>query len=112
MITVRLLRASVVVALLGCSSTNGDVPDADTADQSASDDAASDVTEAAVPTCDPGSKPGADKGSVTTTAGTKVLVRTPTGYDPTIAAPLIVVYAACCVDGSLMETFTALTPAA
>jgi polyhydroxybutyrate depolymerase len=106
----------ILSVLVGCSSTGGAAPDAAATAADAAADAASDVTddasEAGPPSCAPGAMPGADQGSVKTPAGTSVLVRIPAGYDPTVGAPLIIVYAACCVDGAMMEEFTLLTPPA
>jgi polyhydroxybutyrate depolymerase len=103
--------------LAACSpapAATGDAVDSAIDDVAAAD--ASDQGEAAVeagpPSCDPGAKTGVDDGSVKTPAGTSVLVRTPTNYDPTIGAPLIIVYAACCISGAEMQAFTLLTPAA
>ena len=105
----------ILCVLGGCSSTGGAVADA-AADAAAAADVAievaDDANEAGPPSCDPGTKPGADQGSVKTPAGTSVLVRTPAGYDPSIGTPLIIVYAACCIDGATMEQFTLLTPTA
>lgn len=100
--------------VVGCSSTGGgpgdDASDADLGD--ASLETSGDVSEAGPPTCDAGAKTGTSGGFVKTMASTNVLVRTPTGYDPTVSAPLIVVYAGCCVNGATMEAFTMLTPPA
>ncbi len=107
-------RLLVLFVLLGCSSTGGGVADAsdDTNATDAASDSASDVSEAGPPTCDTGSKPGADNAFVKTPAGTQVLVRTPTGYDPTVGTPILIVYAPCCVDGPTTEAFTLFTPPA
>ena len=70
------------------------------------------ATEAATPpTCDPGQKKGVD-GDTFAAAGVTVRVRTPTGYDPNVASPFLMVYSPCCGDAAQLETFTGLTPPA
>jgi polyhydroxybutyrate depolymerase len=65
--------------------------------------------------CEPGSRVGAIEGSSSelTPLGTSYVVRTPPGYDATVAHPLITVYAPAGVtDPTQNEGFTQLTAAA
>jgi polyhydroxybutyrate depolymerase len=101
--------AFLSVGAAGCGTSSGLV---DAGGDDASDAASAPDLAPQGPTCAAGSKTGVDGDSVTTAAGTSVLVRTPAGYDPKVGSPLIVVYAACCVAGPVMEQFTGLTPGA
>jgi len=79
-------------------------------------DAAMDVAgEADADTgCEPGSRtgPAGSSDDVPTIVGAAIDVRTPEDYDPTVAHPLIVVYAPAGADAALTEQFTGLTPGA
>lgn len=61
--------------------------------------------------CAPGSKPGPPEGirGAVTGGGRNVNIRVPEQYDPTVAAPLIVVYAYASADAGAAEDFFDLT---
>lgn len=61
--------------------------------------------------CEPGSRQGAPDGGDEwqTAEGTRFVVRVPKAYDPTVAHPLVVVYAPAGGDPEITESFTGLT---
>jgi len=61
--------------------------------------------------CDPGSRVGDPAGSASfaTPAGTTVIVRTPAGYNPLVASPLLVMYSGATFDAAMTESDTGLT---
>lgn len=84
---------------------------ASTSESSASTTDAPPLDVAVVADCEPGSKPGAagNTDGWVNDFGVLVNLRMPAAYDPTVAVPLVVVYAPAGADAGLTEQFTGLT---
>jgi polyhydroxybutyrate depolymerase len=96
------------------SSSSGAVESTGTSSSSASSESStgSIAPDVGVPVdCEAGSKPGAagNTDGWANDSGVLVNLRMPADYDPTIAVPLVVVYAPAGADASLTEQFTGLT---
>ncbi|MEM6927859.1 MAG: poly(3-hydroxybutyrate) depolymerase [Myxococcota bacterium] len=89
------MHASWLVTWIGCGGTSD----------------ALDSGAVGVPDCAPGERRGSASGSDDrrTPDGVRYTVRVPDRYDPTVAHPLVVVYAPAGGDPELTESFTGLT---
>lgn len=106
--------AAATSAATTSETTDAIDPTTTTADPTAADstdDTSDDPTTGDPATCPAGSKPGAagSTDAMPTAAGVSINVRTPADYDPTVAYPLVVVYAPAGGDADLTEAFTGLT---
>ena len=122
-----LVRFGAVAMLFvagACSGNPSPAIDADAASSSPATDAGAIVDAATPPVADAGAGSDAASGrcaagsrtgaagatdGLVTAGGTKLNVRTPAGYDPTTASPLLVVYAPSGGTASFIETATGLT---
>ena len=94
------------------STTSDDPTSADSTDDTSDGGTATDdPTTGGAASCAAGSKPGAagSTDAMPTAVGVAINVRTPADYDPTVAYPLVVVYAPAGGDADLTESFTGLT---
>lgn len=94
-------------SVTGSGTTQNSDSDSDSETESNSE--SSSTGEA--PSCPPGSKPGSAGSSdgVSTSAGVNINVRTPANYDPTVAYPVVVVFAPAVATAAQTEAFTGLT---
>jgi len=107
--------ASLLFVLAACSDTSdSDSSDSDSSGVGASDTGGRGAGGSVGGTsqdCDPGSRVGDPAGatSFATPLGTTIIVRTPAGYDPLVASPLLVVYSGATFDAAMTESDTGLT---
>jgi polyhydroxybutyrate depolymerase len=105
--------AAFLSCFAACAGTSTSADDGGAGDARAADGGVDAGPE--LPSCEPGSRdgPAGNTDDERTPGDIDYNLRTPDGYDPTVAVPLIVVYSPAGVtDPAQTEAFTGLTPAA